>query len=470
MTRARLRLPSWTAHPGFGVAVLFALAVILVIHGEPQPSSRPSGTSVVPSGTETAPVSPPALLEIRKGVIEWRLNSAARDIPLPDGARPRTLVTSGGLSVALATVGDRQHAYAITRELRVTDLGLADGVIPAASAGAVLIIETALTDPGAVMQPDTSASGSPSAETSGTTQPGNTPPLLRDFRIRRYDAAAKQIGPSSLLPTGMRLATDSPVGLVVWQPAKRVFDAGVPIEALSANAALIRPDGSLRSIGAVHPLAASAQDLLVWDVKTREFGLMPLRYVTSNATTTESAAASATSAASSSAARESVTPSPTVSPSTVAATRWFLPTKGFVVTGPASFKPDSSSFAVYAQVGMRRRLVVADVSKVGTDQVEVLALVQPNVKSTASASATATIPNPTSGATGTSPPKSQTPSIPAFEPDGFPIGAPLWPLWWGDLVVGLAPDGAVIGYQPGTDQAALLDLGVTGIESLAAAP
>ena len=55
--------------------------------------------------------------------------------------------------------------------------------------------------------------------------------------------------------------------------------------------------------------------------------------------------------------------------------RWFLPTRGMLlVTGPATFNPDGSAFAVYAQVGSRRRLVVAELQNLGTDQVQVLAL------------------------------------------------------------------------------------------------
>jgi hypothetical protein len=59
---SRFPLPRWTAHPGFAVVILFALAVLLIVHGEPQPSSRPSGKSVVVSGTASAPVSAPSVL------------------------------------------------------------------------------------------------------------------------------------------------------------------------------------------------------------------------------------------------------------------------------------------------------------------------------------------------------------------------------------------------------------------------
>jgi hypothetical protein len=61
-------------------------------------------------------------------------------------------------------------------------------------------------------------------------------------------------------------------------------------------------------------------------------------------------------------------------------------------------------------------------------------------------------------------------SVPVLEPDSYPIPAPLPPLWWNGMVVGLGTDGTVIGYQPGRTQSSLLDLGLTGIQALAPAP
>jgi hypothetical protein len=57
-----------------------------------------------------------------------------------------------------------------------------------------------------------------------------------------------------------------------------------------------------------------------------------------------------------------------------------------------------------------------------------------------------------------------------FEADGFPIPAPLAPVWWKDQVIGVGTEGTVVGYRPGSGQATLLDLGVTAIQSLALAP
>ncbi|MDQ1742474.1 MAG: hypothetical protein QOE23_813, partial [Pseudonocardiales bacterium] len=294
-------------------------------------------------------------------------------------------------------------------------------------------------------------------------------------------------------------ATDTAVGLVVWKPVNRVFDNGVALEPLSAAATLIRPNRSLRQLGPFHPLAADADDLLVWDVAGRRFGLMPLRYATSTVTTTPSAAqspqpsgasgagpAGSGSASGSESRSGSASASPSTSPTTVAGVQWFFPTRGItVVTGPASFDPDGSAFAVYAQVGSRRRLMVAQRRNVGTDRVEVLALVQPPAPSsqpvrsttpgqpgpsvTVSGSATvgATSSGPSGSAT-SSPAKSA--SVTALQPDGFPIQAPLSPLWWNDQVVALGPDATVVGYRPGSNQASLLDLGPDDLQAMAELP
>ncbi len=488
MIRLRLRLPHWTAHPGFGVAVLLVLAVVLIAHGEPQPSSRPSGTSVGVSGTATAAGAIPPLLVLRTGRVELREHGSTRRIGLPSGARPRSVISGRGLSVVLAVLGERQHAYAIDANHAVHDLGYADGAIRAETGSAAVIVETALTDPGLITAPDVlpepgrtspvTTAGGTGGRTSGSEQvrPSPTPteqPALRNFSARRYDGAARPLGSVVELPPATRLATDSSVGLVVWQPANRVFDAGVALEPLSAAATLIRPDGSLRPLGPVHPLAANTRDLLVWDVVGRRFGLMPLSYVTSTATSTASPSHSPTDDASASGrSSRSATPSPT--PTAVAGVRWFQPTRGMiVVTGPASFNADGTAFAVYAQVGSRRRLVVAELTNLGTDQVEVLALVRAAPQTSASPSPSAVITPGSVSGSGTptkSPSPTATPSIPALEPDGFPIPAPLTPMWWNDLVVAVGVDGAVIGYRPGGHQSSQLDLGMTGIRALAAAP
>jgi hypothetical protein len=457
MIRLSPKLPRWTAHPAFGVVVLVALAVALIIHGEPQPSSRPSGKSVVVNGSSTVPVDPPAVLLIREGVLEWRQSTTVRRVQLPVGAEARQLLTSHGLAVALALVDGRQHAFAISKNLTVTDLGFADGVIPAVSNGAAVLIETSVVEPGKVYQPAPASSGPPSTTPSSTSSRPGGPPPLRNFLARRYDASGRALGSAFELPPGMRLATDTNVGLVVWHPTSRVFDAGFGQESQSASAVLMRPDGSLREIGPVHPLAADDDSLLVWDVPNRRFGLMPLLYVTSTATTTASPSAPG------SAPR---LPSATASPSTVAGVKWFDRTRGFVVTGPASFSPDASAFAVYAKVGSRPRLVVAQVANAGTDQIAVLALVQPTVKSSASPTPSDSVA--TSDSATASPSKSATPTIPAFEPDGFPIPAPQSPQWWNGVAIALG-DGLVVGYTPGTTQGSVLDLGVDHIDALTTA-
>ncbi|HEV2887136.1 MAG TPA: hypothetical protein VGX49_09525, partial [Jatrophihabitans sp.] len=282
MTRSLPRLPQWTSSPGFGVALLLVLAVVLIAHGEPQPSSRPSGTSVGVSGSPTVPATVPALLVIRAGVVESRLSHSVRRVPLPAAARPLSVMTGRGLSVVLAALDGRQRAYAVRPNLAVQDLGPADAVIPAATGPAAVLVETGMTEPGRLI-PSTpataTASPTPSASPSATG-----PPDLRNFAVRRYDAAGRPVGGSHDLPAGTRMATDTAVGLVVWKPVNRVFDKGVVLEPLSAEAMLIRPDRSLRQLGPVHPLAANGTNLLVWDVIVRRFGLMPLRYATSTAT------------------------------------------------------------------------------------------------------------------------------------------------------------------------------------------
>ncbi|MEO6702215.1 MAG: hypothetical protein ABI140_08705 [Jatrophihabitantaceae bacterium] len=476
MTRLRIRLPPWTAHPGFGVLVLFVLAVVLIAHGEPQPSSRPSGTSVAVSGTATAPGSVPPLLYLRGDRVEFRQQQRlVREVPLPAGAVPTAIVSGRGLAVVLAAADGRQRAYAVDHSFRVHDLGYADAVLPAVSGTAAIIVETAVLDPGLLPLPSPSASSSgskglTSASDSGeggasSSKANQGLPDLRDFAVRRYDTAGRSVGLLQELPPGTRVATDTAAGLVVWQPVNRVFDAGLPQESLSAAAELIRPDGSERALGPVHPLAANGQDLLVWDVAVRRFGVMPLRYVTSTATSTATPKRSSSTPSVS----RSATSSPSARPTTVAGVRWFLPTRGMLlVTGPAAFNSDGTSFAVYAQVGTRRRLVVAELQNLGTDQVQVLSLAQPLAKPSATPSSSATLISPSNGPSSGSPSASST--APALEPDGYPIAAPLAPLWWNGLVVGVGTDGTVVGYKPGGAQSSLLDLGLTGIKAMASVP
>src|ERR1700712_5422700 len=126
MTRLRPRLPHWTSSPGFGVAVLLVLAVILIVHGEPQPSSRPSGTSVGVSGSPRVPATVPALLVIRPGLVESRQGHTVRRVRLRAAPRPLSVVTGRGLSVVLAALDGRQRAYAVQPNLAVRDLGPAD--------------------------------------------------------------------------------------------------------------------------------------------------------------------------------------------------------------------------------------------------------------------------------------------------------------------------------------------------------
>jgi hypothetical protein len=328
-------------------------------------------------------------------------------------------------------------------------------------------VESALIDPGQLPVPSSSPSVLTSPASPSSSKSSSGEPALRDYLIRRYDQTGRAVGSPEALPAQTRLATDTAEGMVVWQPVNRVYDAGVPRESLSAAAILIRPDGSLRQLGPVHPLAANGKDLLVWDVADRRFGVMPLRYITSTATSTASPSESRSSNHSES-SRASDSPSP--QPTTVAGVRWFLPTRGMLlVTGPASFSPDGSAFAVYAQVGNRRRLVVAELQNLGTDQVQVLALAQPPAKPTATPSGTPSLVSPSAvGSTTAS--RSSSSSVAVLEPDSYPIPAPLAPLWWNGMVVGVGTDGTVIGYQPGKTQSSLLDLGLTGVQAIAPAP
>jgi hypothetical protein len=239
----------------------------------------------------------------------------------------------------------------------------------------------------------------------------------------------------------------------------------------------------------VYPLASTAQNLLVWDVQRRQFGIMLLTNVTSTATSTASptGSGSRTPSAGASGRTESGSTSakPTPTPTAVLGTRYFNPTRGFTVTGPATFAPDGSAFAVYAQVGSRRRLVVAQVSAVLSDQIEVLALAVNTVSPSPAASASTTRSSSTAGTSTSQTSSDQTSSdqtsavttstgpsssAPTFEPDGFPVPAPLQPLWWADQVVAVGSEGSVVGYRPGSDQASLFDLGFSDIQSLAEAP
>jgi hypothetical protein len=141
----RRALLGWTAHPGFGLLVLFVLAVALIWHGEPQPSSRPSGTSVGVSGTASADGSIPGLLVLRDDRLELlRQQRIVRTVALPQDAIPRSMLTSRGLTVVLAVADGRQRAYAITSTLAVHDLGYADAVLPAALGTAAVVVEAAL--------------------------------------------------------------------------------------------------------------------------------------------------------------------------------------------------------------------------------------------------------------------------------------------------------------------------------------
>jgi hypothetical protein len=325
--------------------------------------------------------------------------------------------------------------------------------------------------------------------------------VAKDFGIRRYDASGRMVEALRDLPKGMRAAVDTAVGLVVWKPVNPVFDGSIPLEPLSAAAELVRPNGTVRALGSVHPLAATTSDLLVWDVQHRQFGIMPLRYVTSTATSTASTSPDPSTGSSRSRSASSEAPLPSATPTIVVGTRWYDPTRGFTVTGPASFAPDGSAFAVYAQVGSRRRLVVAQLDRVLTNQIEVLALTAPTATSSptstpasgsgpassdpvpggvessraaaaSAASASAASASSASAASASSASAASAAASPpaAFDSAGFPIPAPVRPDWWGKLVVAVGSEGTVVGYQPGHAQAALLDLGLGGIQSIADAP
>jgi len=463
MNRPGWTLSRWTAHPGFGVAALLLAGILLIVHGEPQPSSRPSGTSVVVSDTSPAPIVAEETLLVRDGHVEWRHATSRRAVPLPADTRPTELIRVRGAVVLLAVRAGRQRALLVDTALHVTDLGPADGVIPSEVGDAAFVIETAIGMPGTIgARPD--ARATPSVTPTSTPQPPDDN-SLPTFIAHRYTSRGTQVGEGFILPPTTRLAVDTPFGVVVWHPIGRVFDKGVALEPSSAAAVLVRPDGTERALGAVHPLAASRTELLVWDVKDRRFGLMPLAWISSTATTTASPTASpsqtppATPSGTASA-------SPTPTPTEVAGTRWYARTQGIVVTGPAAFNENGSAYAVYAQVGSRRRLVVAVTSNLGVP-VEVLALAQPTASETAVPSLSPS--GPATGvpsATGSASP-SDTSRQPQFAPEGFPISAPVTPVWWGDLAIGLASDGTVIGYRPNTGQANVIDLGVEGIESLA---
>jgi hypothetical protein len=496
----RLRFPGWAAHPAIGVLALVVVAVLLIAYGEPQPSSRPSGTSVVVSGTPSQPVAKPSLLTIRLDHLEVQTASGSRSLRLPDHVVPHSVMTSHGLSVVLGTVSDHQYAYAILRNLQIVSLGPADAVIPAESAGAAIIIETALSDPGRLPELSVPPSSSdPAADLLTGRKKPSGPPELGDYVVRRYDSAARTVGQPIALPIGMRLGADTSVGMALWQPAGRFIDNGVALEPLSAEAVLMRPDGTTRQLGPVFPLAANGQQLLVWGVSRHAFGLMPLEYVTSTATTTATSSTSASESPASS--RSSIGQSPVVnaaatstpdrsptasatpstSPTAVAGTVWFDSTKGISVTGPGAFAPDGSAFAVYAQVGNRRRLVVGQVTTGAHNQVEVLALsplLGPTDADSATASGGSGKPSPAARSTSTARSSatstvsgSPTASEPAYALDGYPVPAPLTPMWLSEVVVvGLGNDGTVVSYRPGGHQATPLDLGATDYTSLAPAP
>lgn len=483
--RTRLRLPHWTAHPGFGVAALLAVAVLLIAHGEPQPSSRQSGKSVTVSGSPSQPTQSEPILVIHQGSAEAHQQGRTTRIALPADARALSVLTNRGLSVVLADVGDRQHAFAVTAALRVSDLGPADAVVPAVQPGASVIVESATVDPGRLPSSSSTATTSTATAASPSGTP-DAPGATRDYLIRRYNARAQVDGQYEALPTGTRIGADTSVGIVVWRPLSLLFDGTLALEPLSAAATLIRPDGSARALGPVYPLAASPNDLLVWDVQRRQFGLMPLEYATSTATTVPSPSASTvvTETASGphgvttsgtgtriprSPADTPVQTRPSPTPTLVPGVRWFGQTRGFTVTGPATFAPDGSSFAVYAKVGSRRRLVVAQVGATLTDQIEVLALAPPAIPPSPAASSSPSASTPAADGT-TSPSPTISVNSPTFTSDGYPIVAPLSPLWWNKQVIGVGTDGTVVSYQPGGAQASLLDLGVTGIESLAQSP
>lgn len=488
-SRLSPRLPLWSAHPGFGVVALFAVAVLLIVLGEPQPSSRPSGTSVPVSGSPTVPAQFPATIAVTSsGGVVVRTGGANKTVALPRRAHARSVVTGGSLSVVLAVLDDRQRAYAIRRNLSVVDLGYADAVIPAGRSSAAVVVEAAAIDPGRLHAPSASPTAGDTSTASTSPSSDTTEPV--DYVARRYNDQGAEVGSLQILPHGMRVGADTREGLVAWRPENVITDSGVTLEPTSATAALIRPDGSVRPLGAIDPLAVSGSDLLVWDLVRKQFGLMPLNFLNSTATSTASPSVSETAStpstpsgsAGSSESRSAESPSaesPSATPTTVAGTRWFTQTRGLTVTGPASFAPDGSAFAVYAQVGSRRRLVVAAIPAEGAQAtIEVLALTTTLTKpSTASSSVSPSASLSggvgSSGVSSTSAsvsPSAPTSSSPVIDPYGFPFEAPLSPVWWETEVVGLGNEGTVVGYQPGSGKATPLDIGLHHVIALAAAP
>jgi hypothetical protein len=510
-TRHRGWLRRCATHPVFGVALLLVLAVALITHGEPQPSSRPSGRSVLVGPTSSAPVplARPATVLIRGEVVERVAGTQVRRITLPAGVAPVSVLTSDHFSVVLGQLDGYQNAYGITSALRVINLGRADGVIASARAGAAVIIEQAVTDAGRLpgldstvtqSAPATASAGAGksaphTSAVSGSTVPSSSSALpsrsnavtpAKDYTARRFTALGRPLGAPIRLPAGTQLGTDTGVGLVVWKPVGVVVDRAEVVESLSATATLIRPDGSLRVLGPFHPLAATAHDLLVWDVERGAFGLLSLTSATSTSTATATPArtpdtSSPSAASTTSDAVPAVSrPTPAASPTSVAGDRFFQPTRGFIVTGPASFSPDGSAFAAYAEVGDRRRLVVGQVADVGTDQIEVLALTDTaDVPPSASPAPTPTSSQvPVSSHDSTSPLSSAQQSssqqagvgVGDFDPDGFPLPAPASPVWFGKLVVGVTADGSLIDYLPDSNTASTLSLAGSAVDSLALAP
>ena len=55
-------------------------------------------------------------------------------------------------------------------------------------------------------------------------------------------------------------------------------------------------------------------------------------------------------------------------------------------------------------------------------------------------------------------------------PVHFPLPAPQVPLWWGGVAIAVGGEGLVVGYKPGNDQGSALDLGVSHVDALTAAP
>ena len=172
---------------------------------------------------------------------------------------------------------------------------MADAVIPAATGSAAVIVETAVLDPGllAARQPDSR----PDRRCGGVGRLGQfvqrEHPGHRSCVTSRCSAMTRPVGGRDLaIAAGTRIATDTAVGMVVWKPVNRVFDKGVRARvAVGAG----RADPTERVAAPARPGAPAGrrrQDLLVWDVAARRFGLMPLRYVTSTATSTASPSAS----------------------------------------------------------------------------------------------------------------------------------------------------------------------------------